>query len=521
MSKSTEGVDLVAALWAAMESEGPAISFAGKTITFRQLRTRIQTVAANLQRRGMQPGDRVLFSVRPGIDSMVLALAMVTVGATVVFADPGAGRTLFETRAKLAAARWVAAESVLFAASTPLVRPLARARGIDLPDYSRIIDEPQVVFAGPWLPGVPRGAHSLRSLEKPRGVPTPLTEQHGDTDALIIFTSGTTSVPKGVVHTRQTLGAGLADVSEGLGFRPGQRVLTDQLMIGVPALIAGAHWIMPKYGLDPGAAPEDYLPLLGDADAAFLTPASMNAVLDALGDRTLPGLELVAMGGAPVLSPLLRRIRTTMPNAAIRAIYGMTEALPVAIADGHEKLRRDPADGDWVGRIVSSVSARIAADGELLIEGPGIARGYLHELPNELVTLPSGDLACIDDGDLGPELTMLARKKDMLIRDRTNIYPALYEPVIVTLPGVAEAYIVGVPDEIGDDRVVLALVLAADAAAGTQAAVERALPGLIDHAALPDAVLRIDAVPRSGRQSKPDREALSKLVAPMLEESQR
>ncbi|MGO1775796.1 MAG: AMP-binding protein, partial [Agrococcus casei] len=300
-----------------------------------------------------------------------------------------------------------------------------------------------------------------------------------------------------------------------------QRVLTDQLMVGVPALIAGAHWIMPKYGLDPGAAPEDYLPLLGDADAAFLTPASMNAVLDALGDRTLPGLELVAMGGAPVLSPLLRRIRTTMPNAAIRAIYGMTEALPVAIADGHEKLRRDPADGDWVGRIVSSVSARIAADGELLIEGPGIARGYLHELPNELVTLPSGDLARIDDGDLGPELTMLARKKDMLIRDRTNIYPALYEPVIVTLPGVAEAYIVGVPDEIGDDRVVLALVLAADAAAGTPAAVERALPGLIDHAALPDAVVRIDAVPRSGRQSKPDREALSKLVAPMLEESQR
>ena len=521
MSTRGESVDLVAALWAAMRSDAPAITFAGCTVTYRQLRTRIQTVAANLERRGMQPGDRVLFTVRPGIDCVVLALATVTVGATVVFADPGAGRAMFESRAKLAAARWVAAESVLFAASTPLARPIARARGIDLPDYGSIIDDPRVIYSGAWLPGVPRGAHSLKSLTKPRGVPTPLSEEQGDTDALIIFTSGTTAVPKGVVHTRHTLGAGLADVSAGLGLRAGQRMLTDQLMIGVPALIAGAHWVMPKYGLDPAATPDDYLPLLGDADAAFLTPASMNAVLDALGDRTLPGLQLVAMGGAPVLSPLLRRISRTMPNAAIKAIYGMTEALPVAIADGHEKLERDPAEGDWVGRIVSSVSPRIADDGELLIEGRGIARGYLHELPNELTTLPSGDLARIDDAGQGPELTMLGRKKDMLIRDRTNIYPALYEPVIVTLPGVAEAYIVGVADEIGDDRVVLALVLEAGAAPDALASVERALPGLIDHAVLPDAVVQIEAVPRSGRQSKPDRQALSAIVAPMLEEQLR
>lgn len=498
-------VDLIERLWQAMETDGDAISFAGKTVAYAQLRVRIRSVAANLQRLGLKPGDRVLFSIRPGIDSLVLALAIVTCGATVVFADPGAGRALFEARAKLAAASWVAAESLLFAASSRLARPLARARGIDLPDYAGIIDSPTYLYAGPWLPGVPRGAHSLRSLESPRGMPAP---HDGDTDALIVFTSGTTSTPKGVVHTRHTLGAGLADVSEHLGFRPGQRVVTDQLMIGVPALIAGAHWIMPKYGLDPAATPEDFLPLLGDAEAVFLTPASMYAVLEALGDRTLPDIELVAMGGAPVLSPLLAGIKRVMPNAAIKAIYGMTEALPVAVADGDEKLARPVTDGDYVGRIVSSVSLRVADDGELVIEGEGVARAYLHELPAELTTLATGDLARID----GEHLTMLGRKKDMLIRDRTNIYPALYEPIISTLPGVDEAYIVGVPDEIGDDRVVLAIVGETDAVAS----VERALPGLIDHAALPDAVVLIDAVPRSGRQQKPDRAELAAVVAGML-----
>lgn len=504
--------DLVAALWRAMERDGDAITFDGSTVTYRQLRTRIRSVAANLQRHGLQPGDRMLFSIRPGIDAVVLALATVSVGATVVFADPGAGAALFAARARLAAAKWVAAESLLFAASTRVGRPIARARGVELPDYGALIDNPRVIYAGPWLPGVPRGARSLRSLESPRGIPAPLPAdgagEAADTDALVVFTSGTTSVPKGVVHTRRTLGAGLSDVSEQLGFEPGQRVLTDQLMIGVPALIAGAHWVMPSYGLDPAASAADYLPLLDSADAAFFTPAAMHAILAELGERTLPGLAVVAMGGAPVLSPLLRRIRGAMPNARIKAIYGMTEALPIAIADGDAKLARDPSAGDYVGRIVSSVRASISDDSELLIEGPGVARAYLHELPAELAALSSGDLARID----GNELTMLGRKKDMLIRDRTNIYPALYEPLISTLPGVDDAYIVGVPDDIGDDRVVLALVCDEH----ELGAIERALPGLIDHGALPDAVIAITEVPRSGRQSKPDRAALARLAAERL-----
>ena len=497
--------DLLAAVEAALVGDAPAITFGRRTLARRELKARIRSVAASLQRAGLAEGDRVLFSIRPGIDAVVAALGAVRAGGTVVFADPGAGEALFRARMQLASPRWVMAESLLFAASTPALRPLARARGIDLPDYRRVVAGARFVHSGPWLPGVPGRSRSLASLHAQRGMPR-ATDPDGD--ALIIFTSGTTDTPKAVVHTRRTLGAGLADVSAGLELREGQRVLTDQLMIGIPALIAGAHWVMPRYGLDPGARPGDFLPLLAEADAAFLTPAALGAVIEELGERTLPGIELIALGGAPVLSPLLRRTRAAMPNARIRAIYGMTEVLPVAIADGAEKLTRDPAEGDWLGRIASSVDAAIV-DGELRLAGPGLARGYLHRLPERLEQLDTGDLARIDDG----ELTMLGRKKDMLIRDRTNIYPGLYEPVIAGLPGVQDAFIVGVPDEIGDDRVVLALVADDDT---VPARVERALPGLIDHAALPDAVVRIQDVPRSGRQSKPDRAALGVLVADLL-----
>src|SRR5690606_22257272 len=130
-------------------------------------------------------------------------------------------------------------------------------------------------------------------------------------------------------------------------------------------------------------------------------------------------------------------------DARIRCVYGMSEILPVAIADGAEKLGRR-SEGDVVGRIVPSVRARLD-EGELVLSGPGLARAYLHELPAELAEVRTGDLACIDamPGDAaGGRLTLLGRKKDMLLRGTQNVYVGLYEPIIASLPGVADTAMV-------------------------------------------------------------------------------
>jgi acyl-CoA synthetase (AMP-forming)/AMP-acid ligase II len=343
----------------------------------------------------------------------------------------------------------------------------------------------------------------LSSGRRPRIETT--TPRSGDTDALIIFTSGTTDDPKAVVHTRASLGAGLADFAAEVGIRPGQRVLTDQLMVGVPALIAGAHWTIPPHGANPGARPEQYLALLPTAELLFAVPAHLDAMLTALEqhpDLTPPRLDTLVIGGAPVLRPLLARAHARFPDARIRAIYGMTEILPVAIADGVQKLNAPPAEGDAVGRIVPSVDARIV-DGELVLRGAGLARGYLGH--DELVELATGDLARIDDGNL----TLLGRRKDMFIRGTQNVYPGLYEPLIAGIPGVTDAAMVGVPDAIGDDRVVVAVV----GEPGIAKKVEKAVLGLIDAGVLPDEVVELPELPRTGRSRKLDRAALAKLVA--------
>jgi acyl-CoA synthetase (AMP-forming)/AMP-acid ligase II len=370
------------------------------------------------------------------------------------------------------------------------LRGIARRRGLALPDYASVVPDARHVYAGRWLPGVPTGALRLSAMltSKPTaetavGAGVAAKARNGlrselQREALIIFTSGTTDDPKAVVHTRGSLGTGLDDFAAAIEFVPGERVVTDQLMIGIPALIGGAHWSLPPAGTDPGARPEKYLRLLPEADVLFAVPAALDAILTLLERRPelTPRPRAVLLGGAPVLRPLLERVRAQLPGARIHAIYGMTEILPVAIADGDEKLAfTGPGDlvgtvmpriraridgdeklaftgpGDLVGTVMPRIRARID-DGELVLAGEGLAPHYLGKPP--LGELRTGDLARLD----GDRLVLEGRAKDMFIRGTTNVYPGLYEPVIAGLPGIAEVAMVGVPDDIGDDALVLVVV---------------------------------------------------------------
>ena len=150
-------VDLLAAVLDACDRTplAPAITLGRRTLTYGELARPGR--AGSRPGLGVQPGDRVLFSVRPGIDAVVLALGIIAAGGTVVFADPGAGEALFRARAGLAAPQWVAAESVLYLAST---RRCVRSRGVaasSCADYARLVPDARHVYAGRWLPGVPRG----------------------------------------------------------------------------------------------------------------------------------------------------------------------------------------------------------------------------------------------------------------------------------------------------------------------------------------------------------------------------
>ncbi|MCP2340024.1 class I adenylate-forming enzyme family protein [Actinomadura rupiterrae] len=493
-------------------SEVALIAGDGTELTYGDLRRKVLAVRNGLRAHGLQTGDGVLFSVRPSPDSLVLALGVVAAGGVVVFADPGAGPEMFAARLRLASPRWSAAESVLYAASRLRpVRALARRRGLLLP---HLADLPlRHIYTGRRLPGVPAAALSLNALlatssagssadASSAGASADASDVDVEVDvdpdapAAVIFTSGTTQHPRAVVHTQASLVAALDLFRERIPLGPGDVVHTDQLMLGIPTLASGARWSMPPLF----ASPTRFALHLRERRAThtFCVPVHLSEILDV--EPSLPKtLRYVLLGAAPAPAGVLRRAMEAAPHAEVLSVYAMTEILPVAIASASEKLAH-AGQGDYLG--VPLVRTRVAPDGELCLSGPNLCRGYLGEPP--LQELPTGDLVRME----GDRLVLMGRKKDMLIRGKFNLYPGLYEPAISTLDGVDEAAIVGVPDpETGDEEVVLAITGTA-----SPESLRRRLPQLIDHDALPDRIVVLPSLPRSGRTRKLDRTLLKEAV---------
>ncbi|QUC00193.1 class I adenylate-forming enzyme family protein [Cellulosimicrobium cellulans] len=528
--------------------------------SYADLARRVEATATTLAADGLAPGDRALFSVRPRPEGVVLAFGVVRAGGTVVFVDPGSTPELFAARVGAAGPSLATTESLLYAVSRGPLRRLARSRGLLLPDYASL--PLRHVHAGPWLPGVPRGSRAARRLAASPVDRAALPPLDPDREALTVFTSGTTAQPKAVVHTAGSLLAGCDLLRDVFALAPGDVVHTDQMLLGVPALLAGATWSVPA---DPPSRDiTTFARQLDGAAGTYLVPADVTALLDAIEAGAVParGPRVALVGGAPVTRALLERATRVLPGTRWVAVYGMTEILPVAVVEAREKLAH-AGDGDLVGAPlpgtvvwldpVEEEEPSVGRDtvgqpgrddvGELLLSGPSLMAGYLHDLDAPARGLGAraaehrtGDLARLDDAG---RLVLVGRTRDMIIRGTTNIYPGLYEPRVAALDGVGEALLVGVPQVDGDERVALVVTSASedsrpDAGTGTDPRpdagaavhldphhplvdrVRTALPSVLDHNALPDVVLHADRVPLAGRSRKPDRAALSRAAAPLV-----
>ncbi|SCL27878.1 class I adenylate-forming enzyme family protein [Micromonospora inyonensis] len=443
--------------------------------------------AAALHHHGLTVGDTLGVAVRPGPRSLAVLLAAHRLGLRVAVLDPSAGPEVLTARLALARPALVVADAAAQAVAG-WARPLAGRARLALP---RLADLGPVRTVGRRLPGC---APSLR----PR--PGPAPERGGDDgDAVVIFTSGTTSCPRAVVHRRSGLDAGMRAVADLVAPRPEQPVLGGTFFVLVPALAGGAPVALPA------RSPRRLARQLARLrpQASYLTPPQVRALL-AQGPR-LTGRFY--SGSAPVSATLLDRVRRAGADQAW-GVYALTELFPAAAVEAGEKAAFTGA-GDLVGAPLPGVRTRIGTDGRLLLAGPGQAHRYLGEPPADWVD--TGDVARLD----GERIVLAGRSKDMILRRAVNIYPGLYEPAL-HVPGVDLAVLVGVPAGDGDER----LVAVVEPEPGVDPdRLRRLLDPVLARmgAARPDTLV-VAPVPTSGRSRKPDRVAAAALAAARLAE---
>ena len=293
---------------------------------------------------------------------------------------------------------------------------------------------------------VVRDGAPLPAADTPAGLPT----LDPDAVRMILYTSGTTGRPKGVLHSHNSMHALITQLREHWRVQSGDRFLVPSPIAHIggsiyafecPLLLGTSAVLMDRWDADTAVM---LIEREGCTHIAGATPflEQLLTAAERAGTR-LPQLKLFVCGGASVSPSLIRRAADYFEHAVVTRVYGSTE-VPVTTIGA-------PADPDLAADSDGQPGfAEIAvhADGEVRARGPQMLVGYLHA-EDEAGSFDAdgffrtGDLARWIDGD---HLVVTGRAKDLIIRNGENIAPKEIEDLLIGHPGVAEVAVVGVPD---------------------------------------------------------------------------
>lgn len=491
-------LDRLAALAAAAPDHEAIVDPTGR-MSRRALITEVESVAAGFRAVGLLPGDRVAVDLANGMPWVVAALAAVRSGLTLVPLDPGLN--YHELKYQLRHAEVAGA----------IIPEIGGAF-----DYLELFDDllPDlpalriVVYVGPgtaWFDDRALPWHELIARGQRH---SPLPPVATDAPLAIIYTSGTMGKPKGVVLSADALVGCAAAVRAALELGDDERMLFPVPLFHVfgmsTLLVALLHGAVAV--LQPRFAPEEALRLIGSERITFLSglPTTFELLMRApeFSLAPLDSLRRGVVAGSAVSPDLADRIRRWCD---VDIVYGLTEAGPAVTMT----RRGDPIDRrrDSVGRPLPGVSVGVIdlqsndvhgreAVGELAVSSPWLMDGY-HRMPNETARslgegyFRTGDLALLDDEGY---VTLVARRKEVILRAGQVVTPREIEDVLRTHPGVDEACVVGVPHDVLGELICACVVLV-EGAVVTAPELRRFCQDLMAATKVPDRVRFFDAFP--------------------------
>jgi acyl-CoA synthetase (AMP-forming)/AMP-acid ligase II len=426
-------------------------------LSYRALVEAARAFGAALVASGVDAGDRVAIWCFNSAEWVIAVLGTFEAGAVLVpvntrFKGAEAADILSRSRARLV----VTTTDFL---GTDYVA-LLDEHGAALPDLETV-----VVARGP-VPGHALGWHDFlgrASRQARAGVHRRSTGLGPDDPSDILFTSGTTGAPKGVVQTHSRTLRVATDWVAMTGLLPGDRYLMVNpyfhmfgLKSGILASVAAGATMLPQAVFDVGRV----LVRIAEERVTVLPgpPTLYRSVLDH-PDRDrydLSSLRVAVTGAADIPVELIRRVHAELPFSIVITGYGLTEggtATATSPDDGPETIATTvgrPRPGFEL-RVVDGEGADVpqGQPGEVLLRGPSVMSAYLDdpEATAEAFTadgwLRTGDLGVLDDAGC---LRIVGRSKDMFIVGGFNAYPAEIENLLLRHPAIAQAVVIGVPD---------------------------------------------------------------------------
>ncbi|MEQ8348403.1 MAG: class I adenylate-forming enzyme family protein [Sneathiellaceae bacterium] len=330
----------------------------------------------------------------------------------------------------------------------------------------------------------------------------------------IVYSSGTTGVPKGIVHSHRARIWQAGSLAGALRFEPGGIAMqtvpphSNYSWASMLACIgsATAMLVMPKF--DPAA----FLRTVAEVrpSQALLVPTQFQALLDSplAAETDLGCFRAVLSAGAPLGEGLQRRVLAAFPDSFFE-LWGLTEGVATMIGPAEKRRRPDSVGRAMTGtllRIVDEDGTELPAGqpGEIVGTSMGLLRCY-HNRPEQTAELVWRDAAgqlFIRTGDVGEfdadgYLTLRGRKKDMIISGGFNIFPIDIEEVLRSHDAVRDAAVIGVPHEKWGETPVAHVTLRPGATADAAALKDWANLQLAKHQRVAELVVATADFPRN------------------------
>lgn len=423
--------------WARISPDAIAIDFDGDPVTYEQLNTWVDGVAAMLADTGVDVGDRVSIVGPNTLEWCVAALAACKLGAIVApFNHRMVARELGDLVGDCE-------PSVVFCDETLRDR----------------LEEVQRLGAAFVLKSLQRDVAPLRGQQH---APIPNRAVNLTDPTAIVYTSGTTGKPKGVIFTHATIAGEMHEWHLVEPIMPqGLRPLLVLPLFTAAGFIWGVARVVLHGGtllLQPSFVPARALEVLMEQRATCLTgpPIIFEQISRVAGfeHADLSTVTTAHCGGARVPADLL--IKWQKQGVSLRQIYGQTEVGGSATAMPREEAALYPEKCGWGGiftkiRVVDPDGNDLppGGQGQILVRGPGVMPGYWRNEKATAETIVDGWVHTGDIGMLDEKgyLTYVDRKKDLIISGGLNISPMEIELVLQDLPGVTEVAVISVADE--------------------------------------------------------------------------
>lgn len=434
------------------------------SISMSDLDRRSSAIAAGLQSMGIGPGKRIGLLVRFGEDFITLVFAMLKTGATMILIDPGMGRKNI--------LQCLEATNPDGFIAIPMAHAIVRMLS------SRFPNAKLNVLAGRWLPGLPSVTLSQLEKSSPQDYRDPIHDW--EAESAIIFTTGSTGPPKGVLYTHKTFHSQIDLIASRYEIASGGVDLSCFPLFGLFNAVMGTTTILPD--MDPTRPADVDPPRLLDAieqwqiGQSFGSPAlwtRMGNYCQQTG-RSMPTLKRVLSAGAPVPPRVLHSIRSVIhPDGKMYTPYGATEALPIASIESREVLGETAAKtangaGTCVGsrfpsmewrviRITDSPMQQIGETeslsngeiGELVVSGPVVSTRYVTRLDqNAIHKLSDGDRVWHRMGDVGyldsqDRFWFCGRKSHRVMTAHGTLHTEQVEAIVNSHPGIYRSALVG------------------------------------------------------------------------------